>query len=44
MNVEVGDRVVARTSDGIAYTGVIIEVRRFDRENSLYMSVENEQD
>ena len=27
MNVEVGDRVVARTSDGIAYTGVIIEVQ-----------------
>ena len=27
MNINVGDRVVARTSDGIAYTGVIVEVQ-----------------
>ena len=28
MNINVGDRVVARTSDGIAYTGVIVEVQK----------------
>ncbi|CAG5085905.1 Oidioi.mRNA.OKI2018_I69.PAR.g11044.t1.cds [Oikopleura dioica] len=35
MNVEVGDRVVARTSDGIAYTGVIIETDKKRLEVSL---------